>query len=547
MSYQVFARKWRPGTFDEVVGQHHIIQTLKNAITIDRIAHAYLFAGTRGVGKTSTARILARAINCQEGKGANPCNHCESCLEILGARSLDFVEIDGASNNSVDDVRELRESVKYAPAKTRYKVYLIDEVHMLSKPAFNALLKTLEEPPAHLVFIFATTELHKVPETVLSRCQYFEFKQINSVDIVKQLEVIAGSEGVEISSKGLKYLARAAEGSLRDAESLLDQAISYAGKRVSEEEITSFLGMTGTGVVKDFVDRIIEHDTEGLLSLYQEVVRKGRDIRMFCRELQEYFRNLAVARVAKDPGKLMDLREEEVSLLKEQARGIDVEAIQFLFNTLLKIEYDLKNSPAPFLVLEMALVRMSRYQPTRLLEDILKSLSGLDLGKIPEKTLHPSVSRDAGGKKTGPDEARSPGAEKGRTPLGQGRDKWEWIQGRILGEKPSLSYLLGKSELTGLDDKKICIGIGEKMALERLKSPENLAAIRGIIEKIFDAPMEVQLDYVHKKGPDPEIQKDRVAQKRIKKVSREGVEPGDLSNPKIIQDALDIFNGSIVS
>ena len=237
MSYQVLARKWRPQSFEEVIGQKHVVKTLQNAIVHNRIAHSFLFAGQRGVGKTSIARILAKALNCQEGPTAQPCGNCNSCKEITGGNSIDVLEIDGASNTGVDDVRELRESVKYVPSKSRYKIYIIDEVHMLSNSAFNALLKTLEEPPAHVIFMFATTEPHKIPATVLSRCQRFDLRRISLEAIVKQLNEITSGEKIKISEQGLRWIAREAEGSMRDAQSILDRVISYAGEKISDEDI----------------------------------------------------------------------------------------------------------------------------------------------------------------------------------------------------------------------------------------------------------------------------------------------------------------------
>ena len=243
MAYEVLARKWRPQVFQDVVGQEHVTQTLMNAIKADRLAHGYLFSGARGVGKTSVARILAKAINCVEGEPGIPCNKCHSCLEITSGSSVDVQEIDGASNRGIDEIRELRENIKYMPSSSRFRVYIIDEVHMLTLPAFNALLKTLEEPPPHVKFIFATTEPHKVPVTILSRCQKFDFKRISFGQIVQQLEKIAAEEKISISKSGLALLARAAEGSMRDAESLLDQVVSFTGPKVEDQHITEILGL----------------------------------------------------------------------------------------------------------------------------------------------------------------------------------------------------------------------------------------------------------------------------------------------------------------
>jgi DNA polymerase-3 subunit gamma/tau len=554
MSYQVIARKWRPNTFLEVVGQNHIVQTLQNAISIKRIGHAYLFAGSRGVGKTSTARIFARAINCKDGPRPNPCNECESCQEILASRSMDVIEIDGASNTSVDDVRELRENVKYAPAKTKYKIYIIDEVHMLSKSAFNALLKTLEEPPPHLIFIFATTELNKLPETILSRCQYFEFKQIGSGDMVKQLSLIAKSEGIEISLDGLKRISHAAEGSLRDAESLLDQTVSYCGKRVEDDQVSSLLGMAGQELIGEVVDRIIDRDSEGLLALYQEVIQKGQDIRMFCRELQEYFRNLAIVKVAKDSRKLIDLQEEDISFLQKQAKRIEVEEIQYLFNTLLKIDYDLKTSPVPTLVLEMALIRMSRYQPVQLLEDIVKKLSSLGLGEetmAPSPAVVPAKTRVQEAKPEPEKKVLKHEVKESVTKEDAGTDAAEDVWERILEKvrekrEPLFNYLATGSEMVRLDPTTLRIGCREKWLMERLNMPENISIIREAILEELGSPREVKLESIKASTETPEIPKTNEDQSQAREAPREMPGMDESSTPKIIQDAVEIFNGTII-
>jgi len=292
MSYEVFARKWRPQVFQDVIGQEHITQTLVNAIKTDRLAHAYLFSGARGVGKTSVARILAKAINCHEGQPGVPCNRCHSCVEITNGSSVDVQEIDGASNRGIDEIRELRENIKYMPSSSKFRVYIIDEVHMLTLPAFNALLKTLEEPPAHVKFIFATTEPHKVPVTILSRCQRFDFKRIPLKKILDQLEKIAMEEEIKISKSALTLIGREAEGSMRDAESLLDQVVSFAGSTVEDRHITDILGIIDRDLIFETSRAIIEGEiVDGIYTL-------GYDIKEFYRVLMDQFRNLLVSLVA---------------------------------------------------------------------------------------------------------------------------------------------------------------------------------------------------------------------------------------------------------
>ena len=297
MSYQVLARKWRPQTFADVVGQGATAETLKNAISQNRIAHAYLFAGTRGVGKTTTARILAKALNCQRGPTVDPCNDCASCREVTSGQAIDVLEIDAASNRGIDEIRELRESVRYRPARDRYKVFIIDEVHMLTTEAFNALLKTLEEPPSHVVFILATTELHKVPGTILSRCQHFNFRAISYREIMQRLAFIASQEKVRIGDHALSAIARASEGSLRDGESLLDQAISLCGQEVEEEQVRDLLGVVPQQLLEDFTDALISRDSKRVLALVDRLLTSGRNPLQLVRELMGHFRNLLMVRI----------------------------------------------------------------------------------------------------------------------------------------------------------------------------------------------------------------------------------------------------------
>ena len=297
MSYLVFARKWRPQTFGEIVGQKAVTQTLMNALASNRIAHAYLFAGPRGVGKTTAARILAKALNCEAGISREPCNTCSSCQDITQGRHLDVIEVDGASNRGIDEVRELRENVRFSPYRGRYKVIVIDEVHMLTEPAFNALLKTLEEPPSRVVFILATTESHKVPMTILSRCQRFEFRRIASADIIERLEEMGKAEDIKIDPEGLKMIASAAEGSLRDAQSLLDQVVSYSGARVRAEDVSTILGLVDQEQVEKAVLHVLEGDGAALLQLVEGLCSAGHDLRLFSIALLEWVRDLMVAHI----------------------------------------------------------------------------------------------------------------------------------------------------------------------------------------------------------------------------------------------------------
>ena len=390
MSYLVLARKWRPQVFEDVIGQRPITQTLQNAISQKRVAHAFLFTGARGVGKTSTARILAKALNCETGPSLNPCNQCKTCHEISSGTSMDVIEIDGASNRGIDEIRELRENVRYTPAKSRHKIFIIDEVHMLTREAFNALLKTLEEPPPHIIFVFATTEPHKIPSTILSRCQRYDFKRIPLKEIVESLKKITEEEKVQISQRGLLYLARESEGSMRDAQSLLDQVISYAGKEIRDEDIVEVLGLVDQKILYDTLEAIADRDAGRCVDVVEQVYLYGYDVQHFCRELLHSLRNLILLKVSQHPGHLIELPEEELQVLRKLAERFPFDHVNHLFNLLLKGEEEVAQSTFPRTMLEITLIRMATLRPVLAIEDILKKLEGLERTRPPSPALPPS-------------------------------------------------------------------------------------------------------------------------------------------------------------
>lgn len=363
MDYQVSARKYRPGTFDDVIGQSHVVQTLMNSIATKRIAHAFLFSGTRGVGKTTVARILAKALNCEQGPTGTPCNTCANCQEITQGTSVDVVEIDGASNTSVDDVREIRENVKFTPFRGQYRVYIIDEVHMLSNSAFNALLKTLEEPPSHVVFIFATTEIHKIPATILSRCQHYNFRRISKAEIVQRLRHVADQDGLTIEDRSLMALARASEGSMRDGLSLLDQIIAFGGNTIRHEDLEALLGAVPQERVRAMVEAVIQQDSAKALQVIAALLDQGHDVRAYCADLVEYVRNMLVAAVVPSGPELRSLieaTEEDLTQLARDAERFTVEQLQELFRMYAAAEDSLRVSAHPRFVLETAAVRATR-------------------------------------------------------------------------------------------------------------------------------------------------------------------------------------------
>jgi DNA polymerase III subunit gamma/tau len=378
MSYQVLALKWRPQNFADLVGQEHVSRTLANAMASGRVHHAFLFTGARGVGKTSAARILAKALNCEAGLSPTPCNICPSCVEITNGQGIDVLEIDGASNNGVDEIRELRESIRYLPSRGRYRIIIIDEVHMLSTSAFNALLKTLEEPPPHVKFIFATTEPHKIPITILSRCQRFDFRKISLIPVVARLRTIVDAEKITISDLSLTLIARRGEGSMRDALSALDQMIAFCGEIVADEDVQGLLGLVDRRLIHDTVEAIVNRESHLALETLRRIDEQGYAFRQFAQELVEALRGLILLKVTSDPGDLLDVTTEERQKLQALAERATVEDLQRAMTLLLRTESEIAHSTFPRLLLEMTLIRLCYLPPTREIAALLGKIDELE-------------------------------------------------------------------------------------------------------------------------------------------------------------------------
>ncbi len=378
MEYLVLARKFRPQKFDEVAGQEPVVRTLVNAIAQDRIGHAFLFSGPRGVGKTSVARILAKSLNCEKGPTGTPCNLCSNCKEITEGISMDVREIDGASNRGIDEIRELRENVKFAPATSKYKIYIIDEVHMLTREAFNALLKTLEEPPGHVVFIFATTENHKVPATILSRCQCYDFRRISLGEITNNLGKVAVAEGITISDTALSWIAEAGDGSMRDSQSIFDQVIAYAGMNISDEDVEDILGLADRKYLFRISEAVFTRSAGTCLMILEEAYLAGLDMKHFYSMLLKHFRNLLLAKIAEDGSASFDIAPEQMEKLKTQVKAVSRETLQRYLDILLNEADSLRRSQEVRMKIETILVRMAYLEPVLPVGDILAALEILE-------------------------------------------------------------------------------------------------------------------------------------------------------------------------
>ena len=372
MSYTALYRKWRPSTFDEVKGQEHIVTTLKNQVINDRIGHAYLFCGTRGTGKTSVAKILAKAVNCAHPVDGNPCGECEVCRAVAAGASMNVIEIDAASNNGVDNIREIKEEVAYPPTQGRFKVYIIDEVHMLSIGAFNALLKTLEEPPAYVIFILATTEAHKIPITILSRCQRYDFKRISIDTISARLSELMVAEDISADERALRYVAKAADGSMRDALSLLDQCLAfYMGQELKYENVLEVLGAVDTEVFSDFFRGIVAGDASGLIHKLEKIIIDGRDLSQFVSDFTWYLRNLMLLQSQTDASDVLEMSEENMKLLKEDAKLTDLNGVMRYIRIFSELSGQLKSSSQKRVMVEVALIKMTQPAMEKGLNDAL--------------------------------------------------------------------------------------------------------------------------------------------------------------------------------
>ena len=379
MPYTALYRKWRPTSFEEVRGQDHIVKTLKNQINSGRIGHAYLFCGTRGTGKTSIAKIFARAVNCEHPVDGSPCGECSMCRQIAAGASLNVVEIDAASNNGVENIRDIREQVQYPPTDGRYRVYIIDEVHMLSIGAFNALLKTLEEPPSYVIFILATTEVHKIPITILSRCQRYDFKRISIDTIAGRLAELTQAEQIDVDDRALRYVARAADGSMRDALSLLDQCVAFHfGEKLTYDNVLEVLGAVDNRVFSKLFQAVLASDTKACIREIEEMIIQGRDLSQLVNDFVWYMRNLLIAKTTDEPGDMLDMSEENLAVLKEEAAGVDTETLMRYIRIFSELSGQLRYASQKRILVEIAFIKLTTPSMEQNLDSILQRITLLE-------------------------------------------------------------------------------------------------------------------------------------------------------------------------
>ena len=606
MDYQVSARKYRPATFEEVIGQPHVVRTLVNAITTKRIAHAFLFSGTRGVGKTTVARLLAKALNCERGPTGTPCGTCPNCLEIAQGTSVDVIEIDGASNTGVDDVRELRENVKFTPFRGAYRVYIIDEVHMLSNSAFNALLKTLEEPPAHVVFIFATTEIHKIPPTILSRCQHYNFRRIPRSEITQRLRHVADQDGIAVDDGGLALIAKASEGSMRDALSLLDQAVAFSGKTIRAADLETLLGAVPQEHIRAMIAAVLSQDSPRAVGVVAALLDQGHDLRTYCAELVESVRNLLVAAVVpaskglQELRSVIDLSDDELRQVRDDAKAFSVEQLQELFRIFSHAEDALRASVHPRFVLEVASVRATQLvrpagpasstapaaapsrteaQPRARTGSTGTAAPGLTAAPAPEPTRtepsrpHHNESRPVAETAPStrptppqPDRAAGPSTAEGSRPPRQlaennpgpdastapdapnpaGALNWEQILERVSASLPNVAPFLAKGTLVSVEGNQATLGYPKaaSIAFTRMTNQENLRMVADICTDLAGQPVRLRvIELPDGQSPNPSLAALRAVREQTQ---QQALLDRARANP-LVKHTLELFGGEVAA
>lgn len=556
MKYHSLYRKWRPQIFEDIIGQNHITQTLINAISLNRISHAYVFSGPRGVGKTTTARILAKSLNCEKGPTIYPCNKCNNCIKITEGYSMDVIEIDGASNRGIDDIRDLRSKVKFAPTEGNFKIYIIDEVHMLTTEAFNALLKTLEEPPPHVIFIFATTAPHKIPDTILSRCQWFNFRRIPLQKIVDKLQLISKDENLIVEEKALNIIARNATGSMRDAESIFEQVIAYCGKEINVKNVIDILGITDDDIFFNILDAVIQNDTLRAIEVIHQSSDSGGDPAQFIRNLTEYVHNLSLIKICNTHIlKAKGIFIEESEKMLNQSKSIDMEILFDMVNYLTEIEKKMKYSYHPWLLLEMYVLKFTFKNKNKEVGKEKPSLKS-DLRKLKKEENKEFFT----GKEIDKEEKVIKKKYSKVYTDSNLMEIWPTILTRIKKTRISLYSFITVNNSITIKNGKIIIGFNKEHAFHKeiLEKKSNKSLLQDLIKEEIGVPFVIEcvinknrVDYTkeefnneNKTTLDGNDKIEEVLVKNKKEISQINNKPNN--DDSILQESLNLFMGKII-